>query len=568
MASVRQSAHRAAHGAKTANSSSSHNTQKLTANNAATNMQHHIRPEWVFLVLFVLMAAIFSTLIPAGGGFDEPSHIARVEQLAHGGILAQPIDRSDVNWTYSDDMKTQDQLYGGQSDYALLSTAVRNMRDMHLTKDPYAFPTWSTDRIASNGNYGDKTMTFVFSNSAVNSPVSYIPQLIGFFIARLFTADAQGIIIIMRLFGDLALGAALFFCIRYIPIGKWALTVVALTPGTLITCGMVTADTMTLICCTGFITAVLCALVSDRGGISRLNWLALSGIGCLLGIIKLTYLPLILLLALLPLMRREYRNLKHYLALGGIFLVAIILFLLWYRAIGGINTGAMYSAAVHPDDQKHLVLTQPLHYLKLLIFSFMGQNFFQIGASSVLIAHSNGLLGNGWPIVLLFMAAVMVQDPREKSAFTTRRAWWTVAAFVAEFGMIFVLIATALYLQFTPVGQDSISGLQPRYYAPILMLLVLPMLIIRQQIWRTQVPANRITCGEQNEQAELAEHSELLTQPVSAPASDDSVLPKTHSDEVFIGMNQTSERIMVWTMIVLEVFSCGYFLIDFVRIMF
>ncbi len=37
-----------------------------------------------------------------------------------------------------------------------------------------------------------------------------------------------------------------------------------------------------------------------------------------------------------------------------------------------------------------------------------------------------------------------------------------------------VLIWTALYLSFTPVGQDSVDGVQPRYYFP----LAIPFLLL------------------------------------------------------------------------------------------
>ena len=63
----------------------------------------------------------------------------------------------------------------------------------------------------------------------------------------------------------------------------------------------------------------------------------------------------------------------------------------------------------------------------------------------------------------------------EKAQFHIKRKFRVVTS-IMLFGII-VLIWTAMYLSFTPVGLSKINGVQPRYYIPLmypLMILFMP----------------------------------------------------------------------------------------------
>lgn len=437
-----------------------------------------IRPEWVFLVFFLLMATMSAILIPVGAGLDEPSHIARVEQLGHGVIAPQPISRSEVDWRYSDDAHTTDELYGGYSDYALIATSVSNMRDYHLGVEPYRFPTWETPRLQSFGNYGDKTIGFVFSNAAINSPLAYFPQIVAFVLSSLITENVWAIIIAMRLAGIISFGVSIYFCIHYIPIGKWLLVVLGLLPATIEVNSQVTADMMTSIVCIGFISAVFCAMCTS-GKLSTMNQVVLMSTGCLLGVVKPTYLPLIILIGMIIMWNKSLRNQSTYIKISCLIVISLLMFAMWYHFIGSINTGAMYSSAINPDEQKTLVISHPFFFAKRLVVVFMQQNIMQIGDYGPLAAHG-GHYGSGWPSVLLLMISAMFHDDREVSLYRRSKGDISrcIVACYLVFCMVFVLISTALYLQFSAVGSLVISGVQNRYFIPIMLLAVLPFSVI------------------------------------------------------------------------------------------
>lgn len=57
-----------------------------------------------------------------------------------------------------------------------------------------------------------------------------------------------------------------------------------------------------------------------------------------------------------------------------------------------------------------------------------------------------------------------------------------VSTFVLLYLAIFVLISTALYLQFTPPGAPFIAGVQSRYFSPILPLLLLSVILAERWV--------------------------------------------------------------------------------------
>ncbi|MDO4913710.1 MAG: DUF2142 domain-containing protein, partial [Bifidobacteriaceae bacterium] len=325
------------------------------------------------------------------------------------------------------------------------------MGHLQLTREKYDFPTWRSNSLKPAGNYGENgTADFVFSNSAINSPIVYLPQTIGFFIAKHFTHNVTKLIIVARLAGVFFLALAIFFSIKLIPIGKYAIAAIALIPTTIIVNSCISADTVTLSICFVFITALL--RIIAQSSVSKLNWIALAITSCCMGLIKLTYLPFLLFLLLIPLLNERYRNKNTYKILGSIAAVSCILFVLWYMQIKSINTGAMYNAAVDPSAQLKFIITHPIHFIKTVVITTLLINFFQVGDYTVLGAHGVPHGGEWW-LILAFIFAVIMKGKDEKHFFINRvKAMQLSIYFIGIFVIIVGLIILALYLQFTPVS--------------------------------------------------------------------------------------------------------------------
>lgn len=440
------------------------------------------RPEWCYLIIALLMGSFFAVMIPAGGGADEPSHILRAQTVAEGSFKVYQVDRNaGVHESQKHDANDS-VLYGGTVDSALYNTAVHNMINFQVAKDKggqrgYSFPTWRTPDLETHGIFGQKQQRVAFSNTAVNSPFAYLPAIIGFWTARAFTNNAYAIILGMRLAGVLTLALIVFFCIKAIPLGKWVLATVSLIPATIVILSSVTADTMTYAMCVAYITVVLrCSVKADR--LSRQDWAWLTVTTVCLAFIKLTYLPLGLLLVLIPIFNNCVRKKQDLVKIALIGFSTIFLFLLWYLSISHINTGAMFGTQASPLLQKQFIAEHPSRFFVGLIKQFASQNFFNVGGFGPLDAHGHWPY-TGWVTILAFCLAVALVDFREYGVGVLHaHATVFVGIVLLTLISVFVLVETALYLQFTSVGANFIGGVQARYFLPILPLLLISVITI------------------------------------------------------------------------------------------
>ena len=166
------------------------------------------------------------------------------------------------------------------------------------------------------------------------------------------------------MFGLLTAAGILFFCIRYIPIGKWVLASVSLMPTMVIFDATVTADTVTYAMCMSFITVVFKCMCENRA-LRRSQWILLLLVSISLALIKLSYVPLIILLVLIPIANQYVRSKKALFSLLGIMLCTGILFIGWYLVVSSINTGAMFDVGASPILQKQYVFSHLITYLGL-----------------------------------------------------------------------------------------------------------------------------------------------------------------------------------------------------------
>ena len=424
------------------------------------------QPHRLFLVLWLIAATTIAIVAPLGAGFDETMHIARVSQLAHGVILPQEVSYDEIDPSAAAQPPTDEYtLYGGTEDVAIQELAkVGNVsfQTADLANEPYVFPWWNDARFSDAGDVGEAEMTWAFPNTAINSPVAYLPYVVGFLASSLLAQSPVIIGIVTRLCGILFFGAAIALAIRLAPAGKWLIAAVALTPLSLLDHSFVTADMMTFVAVTLFVVGVM-RLVA-RPVPSRADWGLVAASGCVVALAKLTYLPLGLVLFLVPVLRKDQRDRRTWTRIALVCIAALALFGLWYLQIKDVNTGAMWSDAVDPAAQGAFVLSNPLRYLYLFVRQLFSTDCLALEAPFNVMYPS-------WLTVLVYVAALCA-DAR---SFATLCAPWgsrrTVVSGLLSGVWLLVgfLISLALYLQFTPVGSLEVAGVQSRYYLPLIV---------------------------------------------------------------------------------------------------
>lgn len=188
---------------------------------------------------------------------------------------------------------------------------------------------------------------------------------------------------------------------------------------------------------------------------------------------KAIYVPLVLLTLFMPKEKfKTDRQRKYFkVAVAVIFLVVLATFMLPFIQSNGGGTGDVRGGdGVNASEQTMYILTHPITYAGTLL-RFLKDYWALENARQY--TTNLAYLGQA-PYGILLIATTLVVAFTDKKECDKQIHWrLKVTTAVWVFG-ISALIATALYITYTPVGVDGIGGCQPRYLLP----LIFPVLIM------------------------------------------------------------------------------------------
>lgn len=232
-------------------------------------------------------------------------------------------------------------------------------------------------------------------------------------------------------------------------------------------------------------------------------------LGCLS---KAVYIPVILLLILLPQLQKMPKKVKRMIGAG--VLLAFVLVMLTFvlpvltnvlagnLSYGGDSRGGDTSAV----RQVISMVKHPWESVKLMVGSvFSLDNFRNLGnvetdhyffGNLMLLNYSSmGVLKDKWCVLLLPVMTLLLFQKEEGNERIALCGLWKRVLMWGIFAVIILLIWTALYLSFTPVGAMEIAGVQARYYLP---LLYLGALLVTNRKIRVQISGQtlaKVVCG-------------------------------------------------------------------------
>lgn len=167
---------------------------------------------------------------------------------------------------------------------------------------------------------------------------------------------------------------------------------------------------------------------------------------------------------------------RYYLILMIIFAVVFASFMLKsLTTIGG--TGDSRGGAVSPSGQISFIFSDIIGYAKILI-KFLTQ-YLSVGAMKQYTSNFAYLgIGTLWPIFVVMIVFTALTDSNDHVKFKIPIII-KICSVILFIGLA-ALIATALYIDFTPVGYNTVLGCQPRYIIPLLPPL---LLLVTGQRW-------------------------------------------------------------------------------------
>ncbi len=400
-----------------------------------------------YIAILAVTGLLYTLVVPYSQVSDDIHHFSRVFEISEGYII------SPMTWCET-----------GKLSPGNLESGVG-------FGDPYSeiIKGWKETLDYENmTQYGS-------NNTALYSPVAYIPQLIGVWIGRVLTNRVMFIVTLSRLSALLCGLFMLWIAFRIIPVDKGILATITFIPIFINEMCSPSLDSF-VNAYTLLFFAVICTCVISEDVLSPAKWWFIFLSPFILGMSKVVYLPFIILLFAIP-YERFGTKMKKWLTIAASSIPTIILYAWWTRKTSPFIDEFMDSA--DHKAQITYVFAHPVEYVQVILrtlktwgdFYFWGM--FGDSLGWVQNIHINKVYLIAFLIIFVIMA---VKAPHHKILENRKFVISLIVVVIMVFGLTF----SALYAQFNVVASPIIYGIQGRYFLPIL----LPCVVILQFIVR------------------------------------------------------------------------------------
>ncbi|MBT1175662.1 DUF2142 domain-containing protein [Bifidobacterium sp. LC6] len=399
--------------------------------------------------------ALFATLTIAFGGLwmahtqmnripDLWEHVYRVSGIVNGDIVARPVD--SISGYHRDAQYN----YGGKVDWQWIELSTQH-------NDPsFDAGVVNLDSITANDSTGADVP---YNNTAVYSPVSYVPQIIGFGVGKALNLNAattyyltEGIMLLVY--------AALTAC-GIAALQRWRLptALLLLSPPVIYHFSFaISADSLTQ----GLIILFSCLLM--RAASCPPQWLdyaIIGSIGILIALTKFAFMPLIFIPAALLIVHKSTSRQERLTVAASIALSFAAVFA-WLKMTAAFvsNPASVSPAEVHARTSG--LLHDPRPAINALWYSFSHlQGHFRSPLMLLAIWLFFGL-------VLLAILGNAIVKPRH-----WRESLFWLIVFIMAMGTILATYLAIMWLQGTPSSMSGVYTPQLRYFVPLFPMMLL-----------------------------------------------------------------------------------------------
>lgn len=404
--------------------------------------------EKVFLFISLVFGLLYVFILPPFQSVDEASHFYRGYEIISGKLVAQKVNGQVGEYLPS----SLDEL---ASKYNFL---IRNV-DEKISVN-YILKS-------SNIKLNKNELQFInFQNTALYSPVCYLTQIPGMYIAKSLNGSPLLMFYLGRISNLLFFTLIIYFAIKIIPFYKLTTMLLALMPMTLSLAGSLTSDVVVI----GFNflwVAILLKLIFEKKQINNFQIIFLILFSLILVLSK-HYFMLIPLIFLLP-MKIFQKMYKYFTCVFGVLLISFLGIILWQNIINHL-TFDMNSNA-NSAKQLAFILNNPFSYLVILLKTLV------IKTPRIIITMIGVL---GWQdtrldflTYMLYPVLILLSILSEnKTDFRFEK--WQIYLISLDIVISTILIFTNMYLMWSQVASPLVYGLSGKYFTP----LALPFLLL------------------------------------------------------------------------------------------
>lgn len=430
-------------------------------------------PEWLFLAAALLLGSYLALFPPAVSNISWDDQIHFKRSLALSYIVDS--EYSDADTTLLNPLMVDDSLqrpYIGDDWVANGDTWSQSNIDVYHSLINEAHKT-APYHITDGFNTAPSE-----TSMATYTSVGYIPSAFGLWLGRVLHLPFDVTFTLGRWMNLLAYCIVSFVAIRIIPVKKILLCAIALLPTNLFMASYYSYDPWLVSFLFVAIALVVREICTPDKKLSVKTWLTTFLVFFIALGPKAIYFPLIGLLFLLP--KSKFKSAKQRrFFIGSVVLLGCIVvatFLLPFVASGAGDSSDMRGGSdVSAPGQVAFILADPLRYVGILMDFFLNQYLTLDGSSGYTLSFAYfGNLGitipwlAAFPVVFLLFLAVTDANEVSWRLCKAPVVIWMLVLFAVTVG----LVASSLYVSFTPVGLETVNGCQPRYLLPLVFPLM------------------------------------------------------------------------------------------------
>jgi uncharacterized membrane protein len=425
-------------------------------------MQSFAKPSLVLIFVFT---------IPLLWGSDETSHIGRVYQITHGYIFSHAVHDKTSYSSYG---------FGGTIpatlrsvvDYVNIDFNVNN--NQHISGVKWVDHPEDYDRFAALPLSGPEVQ-YNFSNTAIYSPVSYIPSILGLKLAEIGRLHIGPAIYLTRVFDLLfyvAVVAYALYCLRELR-AKWLIFVTALIPSAVFQAATINADAVTNALAFVVVGLTMKAMLIRRT-LGRAEFIGLLVCTFLLPVVKPSYLFISFLPLIVPLRSVPWQRYNQWM-IPAALLLGLVAYSLWQYKTRYLSNAVKYIIAgvvpwwqnIDSAGQIHYVVHHPFAFALAFIRSLLINDNF----------YFNGLFGRlGFSFVQVPALSILSSLTAIIGSILTAETFSRTKKGIGLLGGVFIFSLLAVfgtcYLTISAVGMSTIEGVQGRYLLPVVPVLL------------------------------------------------------------------------------------------------
>ena len=411
-------------------------------------MVFRAKPHQIFVIAGTCMALCYAFLLPPGTVPDEIGHI---ETTYYYSNKLLGIEEPDAESIY---VRKTDQ------------EAIGKLQTTPTLKEYNYFILNITHRS------DDTKLVKIDATKGSDNWLLYAPAILGVTAGRLIGLNGITTLYAGRFFMMFVYLIFAFFAIKRVPVGKAAMFIIVLSPMFIQQSCSYSYDAMPIELTTLFVAGLFSVLYEDRKMRKR-DIIILSALAFVIASCKAgTYIPECLLLFLIP--KEKYESEKQCRRMRIGFLVVMILgflinsipYLMMVLGIteattelqqysNSLNCYTVSDVLFNPGNTVRVLITTFLQYID---FYFEGSFAGPLGWLNIGINPMWGYLMAG----LMLLGVTAAKD--EPEYITKKQRVWIALALLATVAMV----TAAMFVSWTGKGSTTISGIQGRYFTPIL----------------------------------------------------------------------------------------------------